>query len=80
MLQAQYGRVRAQLDGSVFRSLYQPFLVASFPQPHAVLSWSLTRPGFAVVSSVAWLYVRDDDLSMDVDPALLLEKACSRRD
>jgi adenosylcobinamide amidohydrolase len=52
-----------------------PFLVASFPQPQAVLSWSLTRPGFAEVSSVAWLYVRDADLSMDVDPALLLRKS-----
>lgn len=39
-----------------------------------MLSWSLTRPGFVIASSVAWLHVRDDDLPLDVDPALFLEK------
>lgn len=52
-----------------------PFFVASFPQPHAVLSRSLTRPGFTEASSVAWLHVRDDDLDMNVDPALLLKES-----
>lgn len=49
-----------------------PVLVAEFAQPHAILSWSLTRPGFTVASRVAWLHVRDDDLPLGVDPARLL--------
>ncbi|MBC2887175.1 adenosylcobinamide amidohydrolase [Ochrobactrum sp. CM-21-5] len=47
-------------------------LAANFPDPQTILSWSLTRPGFVTARSVAWLEVRDDDLSIDVDPAKLL--------
>ena len=54
-------------------SCARPFLVAEFSAPQAVLSWSLTRPGFAVARKVAWLHVRDDDLPLGVDPAALLE-------
>ena len=50
-----------------------PFLVAEFAVPHTMLSWSLTRPGFVTARKVAWLYVRDDDLPLGVDPAALLE-------
>jgi len=49
-----------------------PVLVAEFTQPHAILSWSLTRPGFTIATSVAWLHVHDDDLPLGVDPARLL--------
>jgi adenosylcobinamide amidohydrolase len=50
-----------------------PILVAEFAVPQTVLSWSLTRPGFVTVRKVAWLHVRNDDLSLGVDPARLLE-------
>ena len=49
-----------------------PILVAEFERPQAMLSWSLTRPGFTVAGSVAWLHVRDDDLALDVDPIRFL--------
>jgi adenosylcobinamide amidohydrolase len=50
-----------------------PFLVAEFAAPQAMLSWSLTRPGFVTARKVAWLHVRNDDLPLGVDPAELLE-------
>lgn len=50
-----------------------PILVAEFATPHAILSWSLTRPGFVTASSVSWLHVRDDDLPLGIDPTLLLK-------
>lgn len=54
-------------------SCRSPFLVAEFTRPQAMLSWSLTRPGFVEARKVAWLHVRDDDLSLDIDPALFLK-------
>lgn len=45
-----------------------PFLVASFDAPQAMLSWSLTKPGFQVARDVAWLEVRNADLPPDADP------------
>ncbi|MEJ5022716.1 adenosylcobinamide amidohydrolase [Ochrobactrum vermis] len=64
------------------RSLMLPFtihcsgrvLAAEFPHQHNILSWSLTRPGFVSARSVAWLEVRNDDLTLDVDPAVLLQE------
>lgn len=50
-----------------------PFLVAEFAMPQAMVSWSLTRPGFATARKVAWLHVRDADLPLGVDPVALLE-------
>lgn len=49
-------------------------LVATFARTHLALSWSLTRPGFTQIRHVAWLHVRDDELSVDRDPAVLLEE------
>ena len=49
------------------------FLVAGFARDHAILSWSLTRPGFTRARRVAWLHVRDAELSLERDPADLLE-------
>ncbi|MGN6304538.1 MAG: adenosylcobinamide amidohydrolase [Mesorhizobium sp.] len=54
-----------------------PILVAEFTQPHAMLSWSLTRPGFTSASSVAWLHVRDDDLPLGLDPVQFLKDRMS---
>lgn len=45
-----------------------PHLVASFDAPQAMLSWSLTRPGFQVARRVAWLEVRNADLPPGEDP------------
>ena len=57
----------------------QPFLIARFPGVCDTLGWSLTRPGFARTSLVAWLEVRNADLTPDVDPlALLREKLAGR--
>ena len=50
-----------------------PFLIAEFAASQTMVSWSLTRPGFVTARKVAWLYVRDDDLPLDVDPVELLE-------
>jgi len=47
-------------------------LAVRFASEQAVLSWSLTRPGFTRADAVAWLQVTDADLSIDVDPASLL--------
>lgn len=46
-----------------------PYLIASFEAPQAMLSWSLTRPGFQVARRVAWLGVRNADLPSWEDPA-----------
>lgn len=54
-------------------SCRSPFLVAEFESPQTMLSWSLTRPGFVVARRVAWLGVRNSDLSLDVDPAVFLK-------
>lgn len=50
-----------------------PWLVAAFPEPRRVLSWSLTRPGFVTASQVAWREVRNADLPPDLDARLWLE-------
>ncbi|MDQ2634100.1 MAG: adenosylcobinamide amidohydrolase [Pseudomonadota bacterium] len=54
-----------------------PILIAEFGQPQAMLSWSLTRPGFTTANSVAWLHVRDDDLPLGIDPVRLLRERMS---
>jgi adenosylcobinamide amidohydrolase len=51
----------------------QPWLIARFPCPWRVLSWSMNRPGFATATSVAWLEVRDAELPVGVDPLALLQ-------
>jgi adenosylcobinamide amidohydrolase len=49
-----------------------PWLVARCDRPQRMLSWSLTRPGFARASTVAWLEVRNADLGPDTDADDLL--------
>jgi adenosylcobinamide amidohydrolase len=44
-----------------------PFLLATFPVPHRVLSWSMLRPGFHTAHRVAWLEIHNRDLPPDVD-------------
>jgi len=51
-----------------------PVLEGDFRDPQDNLSWSLTRPGFVRALSGAWQEVRNDDLTLDVDPAILLQE------
>ena len=51
-----------------------PILAAEFPDRQNILSWSLTRPGFISACSVAWLEVRNDDLTLEVDLVLMLQE------
>jgi adenosylcobinamide amidohydrolase len=54
-----------------------PFLIASFDAPQAMLSWSLTKPGFQNARQVAWLEVRNEDLPADDDPMHWIERKFS---
>lgn len=56
-----------QMQEAISLTLDPPLLVATFAHPQRVLSWSMLRPGIAVVRRVAWLEVRNDDLPRDVD-------------
>jgi adenosylcobinamide amidohydrolase len=49
-----------------------PLLTARFAEPQRTLGWSLLHPGFAVVSDVVWLEVRNSDLGPAVDPHAFL--------
>lgn len=51
-----------------------PFLVASFFEPHDMLSWSLTHPGRHVARRVAWIEVKNKDLCPNTDPVALVER------
>jgi adenosylcobinamide amidohydrolase len=60
--------------GGLWRLRHEhPWLVASFPEPLRILSWSLTRPGFVVAGRVVWREVRNDDLPPDLDPKSWLD-------
>ncbi|MFG1396583.1 adenosylcobinamide amidohydrolase [Roseixanthobacter pseudopolyaromaticivorans] len=47
----------------------RPWLVARFAAPRRMVSWSLNRPGFVDAHEVAWLEVRNADLTPGLDPA-----------
>lgn len=49
-------------------------LAVRFAAEQAVLSWSLTRPGFVRADTIAWLEVSETDLPIGVDPAALLRE------
>ncbi|MGQ3675917.1 adenosylcobinamide amidohydrolase [Xanthobacter sp. TB0139] len=46
----------------------RPLLIAGFDAPQRMVSWSLNRPGFVTAQQVAWLEVRDADLTEEMDP------------
>lgn len=50
-----------------------PFLTARFPAPQRTLGWSLLHPGFAIVSDVVWVEVRNSDLGPSIDPSTFLK-------
>ncbi|PPQ27009.1 hypothetical protein CCR94_21495 [Rhodoblastus sphagnicola] len=45
----------------------RPFLTVRFRVPQRTLGWSMLHPGFATVSDVVWVEVRNADLGPDVD-------------
>jgi adenosylcobinamide amidohydrolase len=50
-----------------------PFLTARFAEPQRTLGWSLLHPGFAIVTDVVWVEVRNSDLGPAIDPCAFLE-------
>ena len=55
-----------------------PFLTACFAAPQRTLGWSLLYPGFAVVTDVVWVEVRNSDLGPSVDPCAFLRTRLAR--
>lgn len=49
-----------------------PLLTVRFAVPQRTLGWSLLHPGFAVVTEVVWVEVRNSDLGPSVDPQAFL--------
>lgn len=45
-----------------------PLLTVRFSSPQRTLGWSLLHPGFAIVTDVVWVEVRNSDLGPSVDP------------
>lgn len=50
-----------------------PLLTVRFAAPQRTLGWSLLHPGFAVVSDIVWLEVRNSDLGPAVDAQAFLK-------
>jgi adenosylcobinamide amidohydrolase len=48
-------------------TLARPWLSWDLGTPHRLLSWSLTRPGFATARQIVWREVRNADLPEDLD-------------
>ncbi|MFO1167956.1 MAG: adenosylcobinamide amidohydrolase [Rhodoblastus sp.] len=57
----------------------QPWLIVCLPARCMTLGWSLARPGFVETSTIAWLEVRNADLTPDVDPLALLRNRLTAR-
>lgn len=45
-----------------------PWLMVNFPEPQQTLSWAVVGGGFTRVDTVAWLEVRNQELSLAVNP------------
>jgi adenosylcobinamide amidohydrolase len=55
-----------------------PFLTARFAEPQRTLGWSLLYPGFAIVTDVVWVEVRNSDLGPSIDPHAFLKARLAR--
>jgi adenosylcobinamide amidohydrolase len=55
-----------------------PFLTARFAEPQRTLGWSLLHPGFAIVTDVVWVEVRNSDLGPSIDPHAFLKARLAR--
>lgn len=49
-------------------------MIVDLQQPHRCLSWAPARPGFAVTSRVAWLFLELNELAAAADPLLWFEQ------
>lgn len=65
--------------GPFFIEYDPPWLIARFPDAQRVLSWAVARPGFQESDCVCWLQVRNADLPVGTDPALLLQRRLEAR-
>lgn len=65
--------------GIVELTCERPWLVARFPRPQRMVSWSLNRPGFVEADSVAFREVRDADLPADRDPVAWFRQVLAER-
>ena len=55
-----------------------PFLTARFAEPQRTLGWSLLYPGFAIVTDVVWVEVRNSDLGPLINPHAFLKARLAR--
>ena len=55
-----------------------PFLTARFTEPQRTLGWSLLHPGFAIITDVVWVEVRNSDLGPSIDPHAFLKARLAR--
>lgn len=60
-------------------TLERPWLELRLPAPQRVLSWSLTRPGFAMADLILWRQVRNADLPPGLDVAAWLRRELAAR-
>ena len=61
------------LDAPFAVDCVPPFLTARFAVPQRTLGWSLLHPGFAEVTDVVWIEVRNSDLGIAIDPHAFLK-------
>jgi adenosylcobinamide amidohydrolase len=62
------------LDTPFAMDCVPPFLTARFAMPQRTLGWSLLHPGFAVVTDIVWVEVRNSDLGPSIDPHAFLRE------
>ncbi len=61
-------------------TLDRPWLDIDLGQPHRLLSWSLTRPGFVTATRITWREVRNADLTPDLDPIAWIHRELTNRE
>ncbi|MBS0521283.1 MAG: adenosylcobinamide amidohydrolase [Proteobacteria bacterium] len=54
------------------------YLAVRFPEAQRTLGWTLLHPGFALVDTVAWIEVRNADLTPEIDAAAFLRDRLRR--
>lgn len=61
------------LDAPFVVDCAPPILTARFAAPQRTLGWSLLYPGFAIVTDIVWVEVRNIDLGPSIDPHTFLK-------
>lgn len=57
--------------------LKPPLLIVRFPELHRTLGWSITKPGFDLAREIVWFEVRNNDLTLHVDPMIFAKSRLS---